>query len=384
MLLAIGAAMVAACGGTTSSNEDAGAACPPTQLLCGSTCVDPNTDPNYCGASGDCAGANAGTACEDGFACNGAGSCELSCQAGLTDCSGTCVDTNRDPSNCGGCDDGAGSNTCAAGFACNGAGSCELSCPTGLTDCSGTCVDTNVDSSNCGGCDDGAGSNTCAAGSVCNGAGSCEVSCGSNLALCGGACVDPDTDPANCGVDSSCGGGEVCAGSESCNQGVCEGGSCTAGTPSDLIMEAQVSGTTFVRGYWFTAQSDFVITGLRDPLTVGTQNLQVVRLAAAPPTYPTETTNFTTLAWVTGHAENSGFVTLCVPVFTGDVIGILGERNGFTSYPSAGNKTVTIDGFSTVLRRFMYQGNITNAPANSVTSIDGSSIGRVDMRYADF
>lgn len=37
--------------------------CPTPLITCGARCVDPMTDPAYCGASSDCSGANAGTAC---------------------------------------------------------------------------------------------------------------------------------------------------------------------------------------------------------------------------------------------------------------------------------------------------------------------------------
>lgn len=40
--------------------------CPrPGNILCGDECIDPSTNKQYCGASGDCKGANAGTTCND-------------------------------------------------------------------------------------------------------------------------------------------------------------------------------------------------------------------------------------------------------------------------------------------------------------------------------
>ena len=44
-------------------------ACPGAQILCDGACVDPSTDAQYCGASGTCAGASAGTACTLGRSC---------------------------------------------------------------------------------------------------------------------------------------------------------------------------------------------------------------------------------------------------------------------------------------------------------------------------
>ncbi len=142
--------------------------CPGGQIACNGACIDPATDRTYCGASADCAGANAGTTCEDGFVCNGAGSCELSCQSGLVDCNGTCIDPDTDRTYCGASADCAGANagtTCDSGFVCNGAGSCALSCQSGLTDCSGTCVALDTDE-NCGACGNACGPTaTCVSGS---------------------------------------------------------------------------------------------------------------------------------------------------------------------------------------------------------------------------
>ena len=53
----------------------------------------------------------------------------LTCQAGLTDCNGTCTNTDFDPSNCGGCDDGAGSNTCLSTEYCTGGACTSLGSP---------------------------------------------------------------------------------------------------------------------------------------------------------------------------------------------------------------------------------------------------------------
>jgi hypothetical protein len=67
------------------------------------------------------------------------------CTSGKTSCSGSCVDTTADNSNCGSC--GHTCNT-AAGESCM-AGVCG--CSSG-TDCSTYCVTTTTDSNNCGGC----------------------------------------------------------------------------------------------------------------------------------------------------------------------------------------------------------------------------------------
>src|SRR5438270_876686 len=73
------------------------------------------------------------TSCQACNVCSG-GQCALTCQQGLTNCSGTCVNLQTDLGNCGQC--GAG---CAAGQVCSG-GKCALSCQAGLSVCNGTCV----------------------------------------------------------------------------------------------------------------------------------------------------------------------------------------------------------------------------------------------------
>ena len=79
------------------------------------------------------------------------------CGAGETDCSGACVDLQRDPANCNTC-----GFACSPGQACN-AGTCG--CGVGLTDCSGVCRNLSNDPAHCGACS-GAGS-VCTGGQVC-------------------------------------------------------------------------------------------------------------------------------------------------------------------------------------------------------------------------
>lgn len=45
--------------------------CPTGQIACGTGCVDPNTNPQFCGASGDCTGMHAGTVCRPDQYCSG-------------------------------------------------------------------------------------------------------------------------------------------------------------------------------------------------------------------------------------------------------------------------------------------------------------------------
>ena len=69
------------------------------------------TDIRYCSATTAC-----GTGCAAGEVCS-AGTCSVSCQAGLTDCSGVCTNTDYDPNNCLSC-----GTVCGAGELCSSSG----------------------------------------------------------------------------------------------------------------------------------------------------------------------------------------------------------------------------------------------------------------------
>ena len=78
-----------------------------------------------------------GNACSSGQSCEG-GSCGSGCVFG-DDCDGRCVDTNDDPRNCGAC--GA---ACPMGQVCS-LGACTVTCAAGLTDCSGRCINLKTE-----------------------------------------------------------------------------------------------------------------------------------------------------------------------------------------------------------------------------------------------
>lgn len=83
-------------------------------LSCGGKCVDPQSDPMYCGAEGSCLGSSAGTACGRDRACIN-GVCVLGCGMGQIKCEGRCTDPQTDPLHCGASLDCLGTN---AGAVC--------------------------------------------------------------------------------------------------------------------------------------------------------------------------------------------------------------------------------------------------------------------------
>jgi len=222
--------------------------CALPQLRCGGACVDPNTDARHCGASGDCTGADAGTACGPGLVCSG-GTCAVSCQAGLIDCGGSCVDPGASRDHCGAAGDctgtGAGNSAgaaCGAGQLCVG-GSCAVSCPTGSVQCGGVCINPFTDNAHCGATGDctaaGAGNSAgahCPSGQVCSG-GLCALSCQAGLLSCEGTCTDPSTSRDHCGATGSCtASGNGNSAGQRCAAGqLCVDGNCVVSCPGDSV-----------------------------------------------------------------------------------------------------------------------------------------------------
>jgi hypothetical protein len=157
--------------------------CPAPNVVCDGKCIDPNTDNNYCGATGACAGLAAGEACTNGEICDGTGQCNLVCAPGRVNCNDTCIDPNTDNTYCGAsgaCTGGTVGETCGAGEKCNGAGLCALSCQQGLIDCGGTCTDPQSDESFCGASGDCLNANAgevCGPGETCQ-SGQCDLPTG--------------------------------------------------------------------------------------------------------------------------------------------------------------------------------------------------------------
>jgi hypothetical protein len=161
-------------------------------IMCGTTCVKAQTDPNNCGSCG--------TVCATGAICQ-SGSCTCS-TLGDQPCSGVCVNEQTDTNNCGAC----GNRCSATGQSCQ-AGTCA--CPSGETVCSGACVNELTDPNNCGAC----GNKCTVTGQSCQ-SGTC--ACPSGETVCSGACVNEKTDANNC---SAC--GNKCGAGQSCQSGTC-------------------------------------------------------------------------------------------------------------------------------------------------------------------
>ncbi|MGC4119245.1 MAG: FG-GAP-like repeat-containing protein [Myxococcales bacterium] len=144
-----------ACGaGYLCTQGTCAVSCLEGQVHCGDRCVDPSTDRAHCGAAGDCQGTNAGTVCGASQVCE-AGACVASCLEGQVSCGGACTDPDSDPRYCGASGDCQGANAgaqCGPGQACV-AGRCALTCAAGdAIVCGGRCVNPATDDSHCGRC----------------------------------------------------------------------------------------------------------------------------------------------------------------------------------------------------------------------------------------
>ncbi|MCS6858045.1 MAG: hypothetical protein NZM37_10080, partial [Sandaracinaceae bacterium] len=200
--------------------------CDPGYINCEGYCVNPLTDPRYCGArEPDC---QMGSACPPGRFC-ALGRCAESCPPGLYPCFGTCIDPSIDRRFCGvGPDCTGGAGSCLAGEACIG-GECVMDCPAGLIACGGRCVNPQIDRTFCGARPDCTGGRVCSPLEVCV-QGRCQTGCPSGQIACGGRCVDPMTDPVFCGARADCTGGT------SCSRGfVCRAGRCVADCPEGQV-----------------------------------------------------------------------------------------------------------------------------------------------------
>lgn len=200
--------------------------------------------------------------------------------------------------------------------------------------------------------------------------------CSTGLTSCGGTCVDLSVDNANCGAcGTACGTFTTCGAA-----------TCAADPQLDVgTFGSNFQATTLTRGYWFTAPVAFTITGLRVPTDVGTdvQNIEVVRLAAAPPSYSTVTNTFTSLGRFV-NVIGTDFIAVNIPVAAGNIIGILGARGTTTmnnSYGTTNTYATTIAGTAVTLQRLGMQYNLNSTPAKDLWTESVNPVSRIEMYY---
>lgn len=209
--------------------------------LCGTSCVDEDTDPQHCGScSTACPAVSGGTAiCTPagcGFTCN---TNDHGCGIGGT---ASCA-ANNDATQCGaGALCGACSAPANAAATCTGGTTCGFACNPDAHMCSGACV-LDSDPNNCGSqCGTNCPGPTAGSGAASCDGNVCSLACTGTLTACGGACVDETSDSANCGrCGNACPSGKRCSASVC----VCDATSCANGCcdPSGACQLAAACGT---------------------------------------------------------------------------------------------------------------------------------------------
>jgi len=137
--------------------------------------------------------------------------------------------------------------------------------------------------------------------------------------------------------------------------------------------------TSMIRGYHFTAPTNFTICGIEVPTSAsnGLQTVRVVRFtAAAPPAFPGTTNAFTQLFSATN--QPNGIIPCNIPVTAGQIIGVYGVRGACVNSYGPANFNTTINGLPTVLRRSGMQSCPTGGqPMANIWSEVSYNIGRI-------
>jgi hypothetical protein len=141
------------------------------------------------------------------------------------------------------------------------------------------------------------------------------------------------------------------------------------------------------RGYWFTAPTNFTVTGLQVPNETGhaLQNVEVVRFnpGVTPPVYTATTPAFVSLFRAVGQPSGQ-LIPASIPIRAGDVIGILGAAgDGTIMHNSYGNGpfTTEISGHPVTLNRLGMQYNLVTTPTRELWTAS-SNIARVQLFYS--
>jgi hypothetical protein len=135
-----------------------------------------------------------------------------------------------------------------------------------------------------------------------------------------------------------------------------------------------------VRGYWFTAPKDFAITGVEVPTDAseGNQSIAVVRFTAEPPLFDSYTNEFEVL-FLTQNDSATGMIPTYLEIASGDVIGVLGSRDGVNSLAPVGPSS--IDGLPINLRSLGMQFPLASTAPQNLWTDEGDSISRVRLFY---
>jgi hypothetical protein len=140
------------------------------------------------------------------------------------------------------------------------------------------------------------------------------------------------------------------------------------------------------RGYYFTAPVDFVITGLRVPVAIGgtVSGVAVIKLPSAPPLYSNGVTNNFNTLYLNQSILGTTVTPVHIPVYAGDIIGVLGERNDTSAYgPNTGNgvfpSMLGVSGPTVDLYRMGMLYNLATQTPTNLWTETVNTIGMVEM-----
>ena len=148
-------------------------------------------------------------------------------------------------------------------------------------------------------------------------------------------------------------------------------------THSTILTSAQT------RGFWFVSPIDFRITGLRVPVVIGgtVSGVAVLKLPSSPPLYPTVTNSFTTL-YLNQNITGTNVVAVNIPIYAGDIIGIMGERGSYGSYGPTTNPFTSTLGIGSTTINLNRLGMLYDLAVSTPTDLwteTTNSIGRVEV-----
>jgi hypothetical protein len=164
----------------------------------------------------------------------------------------------------------------------------------------------------------------------------------------------------------------------------CAAATSTGGASTTPMPPQASTFSSNARGYFFTAPSNFTITGLFVPGNNGTlQNIAVIRFDnnLPPPVYATTTNAFTTL-FVTQNNPSTGVIPVNIPILAGEVIGVLatkgpGDINSYAPSPA----TTTINGTTVTITRMGMQFPLATTLPQEIWQEAGGSISRLEITY---
>jgi hypothetical protein len=157
-------------------------------------------------------------------------------------------------------------------------------------------------------------------------------------------------------------------------------------------VQTNVFAGTLTRGYWFQAQSSFIITSVMaaEEGNPGAtlQSVEIVDFGTNPPQEAPNATAHTTLFSAIGIP--SGWTSCNVEVVAGKYYGIIGAKHNdgnitvYNSY-STNNQSFTIDGIPTVCSRLILQASLASgSPASGSYFAQSAELGRLHITTLSF